>query len=58
MKEEEVSNLKYMTIEEMEEAYKNKDEKYSFIKWDKIDDIIKDLKEIRKNELFYLKYIY
>ena len=58
MQEEEVSNLKYMTIEEMEEAYKNKDEKYSFIKWDKIDDIIKDLKEIRKNELFYLKHIY
>lgn len=51
MQKEEVSNLKYMTIEEMEEAYKNKDEKYTFIKWDRIDEIINNLKEIRKNQL-------
>ena len=33
MQQEEVSDLKYITIEQMEEAYKNKDENYTFIRW-------------------------
>ena len=49
MQEEEVSDLKYITIEEMEEAYKNKDNSYTFVRWDNIEELIKELKELRKN---------
>ena len=48
MQEEEVSALKYITIEEMEDVLKRKDDSYTFIKWNKIDDIIEQLKKIRK----------
>lgn len=47
MQEEEVSDLKYITIEEMEEAYKNKDNNYTFIRWDGIENILKELKRYR-----------
>lgn len=47
MQEEEVSNLKYMTIEEMEKAYRNRDNRYAFISWSNIDKMINELKEIR-----------
>ena len=47
MQPEEVSDLKYLTIEEMEKAYKNKDDKYTFIKWNNIDKKIEKLKEMR-----------
>ena len=49
MQEEEVSDLKYITIEEKENAYKNKDDRYTFIRWNRIDEIIEELKEIRKS---------
>ena len=51
MQQEEVSDLKYITIEQMEEAYKNKDENYTFIRWKNIDNVIEELKKIRKLQL-------
>ena len=50
---EEVSDLKYMTIEEIEEARKNNDENYTFIKFekDKYERIITILKQKRKEKL-------
>ena len=46
---EEVSDLKYMTIEEIEEARKNNDENYTFIKFEKDEKIIKaGIKQIDK----------
>ena len=51
MQQEEVSDLKYITIEQMEEAYKNKDENYTFIRWKNIDNVINELKKIRKLQL-------
>ena len=48
--EEEVSDLKYITIEEMEKAYKNKDANFTFIKWKNVDNVIEMLKEIRKEK--------
>ncbi len=47
MQEEEVSDLKYITIEEMEKAYENKDEAYTFSKWNKTGEVINQLKELR-----------
>ena len=47
MQKEEVIDLKYISIEEMEKAYNNKDEKYSFIKWKNADNLIEQLKELR-----------
>ena len=49
MQEEEISDLKYMTIEEMEEAYKNMDDSYTFVRWNNIEKLIEELKELRKN---------
>ena len=51
MQQEEVSDLKYITIEQVEEAYKNKDENYTFIRWKNIDNVINELKKIRKLQL-------
>ncbi len=48
--EEEVSDLKYITIEEMEKAYENKDANFTFIKWKNVDNVIEMLKEIRKEK--------
>ena len=48
MQEEEVSNLKYITVEEMEDAYKNKDNSYTFIRWNDIEKVIIELKKIRE----------
>lgn len=45
---EEVSDLKYMTIEEMEEAYNNKDEIYTFTGWKHFAETIEYLKNKRK----------
>lgn len=47
MQEEEVSELKYMTIEEMEEEYRNGNEEYVFLKWKDFDKIIEFLKRKR-----------
>ena len=57
---EEVSDLKYMTIEEIEEARKNNDENYTFIKFekDKYERIITILKQKRKEKLGLKKSIY
>ena len=49
MQEEEISDLKYTTIEEMEEAYKNMDDSYTFVRWNNIEKLIEELKELRKN---------
>ena len=48
MQKEEVSDLKYITIEEMKNAKKNKDESYSFIKWDGICEVIEMLESKRE----------
>ena len=48
MQEEEVSNLKYITVEEMEDEYKNKDNSYTFIRWNDIEKVIIELKKIRE----------
>lgn len=47
MQKEEVSDLKYISIEEMEKIKKNNDENYTFIKWDNFDSIILMLKKKR-----------
>ena len=49
IQKEEVSDLKYITIEEMEKAIQEKDDKYTFIKWDKIGEVIEGLKKLRDN---------
>lgn len=48
MQEEEVSGLKYISIEEMEEAYKNQDDSYTFTKWSETPNIIIELKKLRE----------
>lgn len=48
MQTEEVSDLKYMTIEEMEEAYNNNDESYTFAGWEHFQETIEYLKNKRK----------
>ena len=48
MQIEEVSDLKYMTIEEMEEVYNNNDENYTFTRWADIQEVIEYLKNKRK----------
>lgn len=51
MQKEEVSDLKYISIEEMQEARNSKDESYTFLNWDedKFNNIIKILEQKRKN---------
>lgn len=51
MQEEEVCNLKYISIEEIEKAKKNKDENYTFPFWDteKFENTIKFLKSKRES---------
>ena len=51
IQKEEVADLKYMTIEEMQEKREKLDENYTFIYWDDFNKIIEILKEKRK-ELF------
>ena len=48
MQVEEVSDLKYMTIEEMEDAYNNNDENYTFTGWKDFTETIEYLKNKRK----------
>ena len=50
MQKEEVNDLKYITIEEMEEARKQKDERYTFSKWEeeKFKEIVNCLKKRRE----------
>ncbi len=48
MQKEEVSDLKYISIEEMEEIKRNNDENYTFVKWDTIDEKINMLKQKRE----------
>ncbi len=43
MDKEEVSELKYITIEELEKIMQNKDENYTFSKRENIKEIIKFL---------------
>lgn len=47
MLKEEVSDLKYISIEEIEEIKKNNDENYTFTKWNDFDSIILMLKKKR-----------
>jgi len=53
MQQEEVSDLKYMTIEQMEEAFNNNDENYTFTGWEDFEETIQYLKNKRK-EMIYL----
>ena len=55
MQKEEVSDLKYISIEEMEKIKKNNDENYTFIKWNNFDSIILMLKEKRNKIKIYDK---
>ena len=48
MQPEEVCDLKYITIEEMENIYYIKDENYTFAGWEHFEDLIKYLKNKRK----------
>ena len=48
MQKEEVADLKYMTIEEMQEKREKLDENYTFIYWNDFDKILEILKEKRK----------
>ena len=48
MQEEEVSDLKYISIEEMERAKESNDENYTFVKWNNIGKIISMLKQKRR----------
>ena len=45
---EEVVDLKYMTLEEMENAYINNDEIYTFSNWLDFNEVIEYLKNKRK----------
>ena len=47
IQKEEVSDLKYVSIEEMEQALRTNDENYTFIRWKSINKDIKILKEKR-----------
>ena len=47
MQKEEVSDLKYMSLEEMQEIKEKQDENYTFIHWNDFEDIMKILKEER-----------
>lgn len=49
IQEEELSQLKYITLEELEEIVKNKDENYTFSKRSYMKDILKYLYEERRN---------
>jgi isopentenyldiphosphate isomerase len=48
LQKEEVSAVKYITIEEMEKIKEKNDESYTFIHWDNFDKIIEFLKEKRE----------
>lgn len=48
MQKEEVVDLKYITIEEMEKAYINNDEIYTFSNWLDFNEVIEYLKNKRK----------
>lgn len=52
LQKEEVSDLKYITIEEMEQAKQKNDENYTFIRWDNFNEIIKILKQKRMEMLY------
>ena len=47
-REEELSELKYISIEELEKVIENKDEKYTFSKSEYFEKLIEILKEKRK----------
>lgn len=49
IQEEELSELKYISIEEFEDIIENKDEKYTFSKSEYFETLIKILKEKRIN---------
>lgn len=48
IQKEELSELKYMSLEEMEDIREKQDVNYTFVNWDKFDEIIEILKEKRK----------
>lgn len=48
MQKEEVIDLKYITIEEMEIAKKNDDKSYTFVDWENADEVLTYLKNKRK----------
>lgn len=49
MQKEEVSDLKYMTLEEMKKAKENNDNNYTFINWQKCDEVISTLDKKRNS---------
>ena len=52
MQEEEVSELRYISIEDMKKAKENDDRNYTFAKWDKSNfDYIVGILEKKREEL-------
>ena len=48
MQKEEVADLKYISIEEMEIARKNNDKSYTFVDWENAEEVVAYLKNKRK----------
>ena len=51
MQKEEVDDLKYISIEEMEELKKKNNSEYTFVKWENVEQIIEMIKKITKEKL-------
>lgn len=49
MQKEEVTDLKYISIEEMKDIKRSNNENYTFITWDNFDKIIELLSQKRIN---------
>lgn len=49
MQKEEVSELQYVTLQELEQLVEKQDDNYAFSKWEYIQDVIKYLKQKDKN---------
>lgn len=47
LQKEEVSEVKYMKIEEMEKLVETNNQDYAFVKWENINDVIAELKRQR-----------
>lgn len=56
LQEEEVSEVKYFTIEEMEQAKKNNDQNYTFFNWS-VEDFSREMKLLRNKRSLLIKKI-
>ena len=51
LQKEEVMDIKYLTIEQIEKLYNEKDQNYTFIHWNDMEEILKLLRQTRKEIL-------